>query len=187
MANARDTLQLQEGMSQPANNITTLKRGQQRALRAVSMFELTKGIFVLVMGICALLLVHRDLWLMAESLLARLHVNTDHRLAQLFLDFADNITDARLWAAARIAFAYAALRFAESYGLWRARPWAEWLALISGTLLLPFEVRELMRGVTTIRVLLFLGNLGIVFYMYYLLRTGHRLRKAARSHESKML
>ena len=82
-------------MRAPAHNIT-LQRGQRRALRAVAMFELTKGIFVLVMGICALLLVHRDLWLMAESLLALLHVNTDRRFAQLFLDFADNITDARL-------------------------------------------------------------------------------------------
>jgi uncharacterized membrane protein (DUF2068 family) len=163
-------------MRAPAHNIT-LQRGQRRALRAVAMFELTKGIFVLVMGICALLLVHRDLWLMAESLLALLHVNTDRRFAQLFLDFADNITDARLWAAARIAFAYAVLRFAESYGLWRARSWAEWLALISGTLLLPFEVRELLRGVTTIRIVLFLGNLGIVFYMYHLIRSGQLLRK----------
>ena len=164
-------------MRAPAKPIH-LQRGQRRALRAVAMFELIKGIFVLVMGVCALLLINRDLWLLAESLLAKLHISTDRRFAQLFLDFADNITDARLWAAARIAFVYAVLRFAESYGLWRARPWAEWLALISGTLLLPFEVRELLRGLTWVRAVLFLGNLGIVFFMYYLIRTGQRLRKA---------
>jgi uncharacterized membrane protein (DUF2068 family) len=150
-----------------------LPRGQRRALRAVAAFELFKGIFVLLMGLCALLLVRRDAWVIAESILALLHINTDRRFAQLFLDFADNITDARLWAAARIAFGYSILRFAEAYGLWKARPWAEWVALVAGTLLLPFEVRELLRGITWLRSLMFIGNVAIVFYMFYLLRSGH--------------
>src|SRR5580698_287536 len=168
-------------MRAPAHNIT-LQRGQRRALRAVAMFELTKGIFVLVMGICALLLVHRDLWLMAESLLALLHVNTDRRFAQLFLDFADNITDARLWAAARIAFAYAVLRFAESYGLWKGRTWAEWVAFLSGFLLLPWEVRELFRGVSVLRSALLLGNLAVVFYMLHVILSNRRERQLHLQH-----
>jgi uncharacterized membrane protein (DUF2068 family) len=129
------------------------------------------------MGLSALALVHKDVWLIAQSLLALLHINPDRHLAQVFLDFADNVTDARLWAAAQIAFAYSALRFAEAYGLWKERSWAEWVAFISGTLLLPFEIRELLRGVTVLRSGLFLGNLAIVLYMLYLLRAGHRARR----------
>src|SRR4051794_32796700 len=101
-------------------------RRQRRVLQAVAAFEFFKGVFVVLMGICALLLVHKDVWLFAESLLALLHISTDRHSAQLFLDFADSVTDARLWAAARIAFLYSALRFAEAYGLWRCRTWAEW-------------------------------------------------------------
>lgn len=149
----------------------------QRMLRAVASVEFVKGIFVLVMGICALLLVHRDAWLYAESLLALFHINSDRRWAELFLDFADNITDARLWAAARIAFAYSLLRFTEAYGLWKARSWAEWVAFLSGTLLLPLEVRELMRGITLVRSALFIGNLAIVLYMLYLLLENRRERR----------
>src|ERR1035438_5954654 len=92
-------------------------RAQRRVLGAVAMFEFFKGMFVLAMGVCALALVHKDVWLYAESLLALFHINTDRRSAQMFLDFADNLTDARLWAAARIAFAYSILRFTEAYGL----------------------------------------------------------------------
>src|SRR6266568_3700855 len=114
-------------------------RRQRQVLQAVAMFELFKGVFVLLMGFCALALVHKDVWLYAESLLALFHISTDRRSALLFLDFADNVTDARLWAAARIAFAYSALRFTEAYGLWHVRTWAEWVALISGALLLPLE------------------------------------------------
>src|SRR5258708_33062580 len=121
---------------------------QRRMLRAVATFEFLKGIFVIVMGICALALVHRDLWVDAESVLALFHISTDRHSAQVFLDFADNITDARLWAAARIAFAYGLLRMTEAYGLWKGREWAEWLALVAGSLLLPCEIREVMGGIT---------------------------------------
>jgi uncharacterized membrane protein (DUF2068 family) len=154
-------------------------RRQRRVLRAVATFEFFKGIFVVVMGVCALALLHKDVWLIAESLLALLHVNTDRRSAQIFLDFADTITNARLWAAARFAFAYAALRFTESYGLWKGRTWAEWVALISGALLLPWEVRELMRGLTVLRSALFIINLTVVLYMLYIIRCNRRERENA--------
>ena len=150
------------------------QRRQRRMLRAVASFEFGKGTFVLLMGVTALALVHKDLWLIAESLLAFFHINTDRRSAQLFLDFADSVTDARLWAAARIAFAYAALRFTEAYGLWKERTWAEWVALVSGTLLMPLEVRELLRGLTVLRVSLFVGNLAVVFYMLYVIVSNRR-------------
>lgn len=158
-----------------------LRYHQRGVLRAVATFECFKGIFVLLMGICALILVHKDVWLIAESLLALLHINTDRRFAQMFLDFADSMTDARLWAAARIAFAYAALRFTEAYGLWKERTWAEWVAFVSGFLLLPLEIRELLRGVTFIRCAVLTGNIAIILYMLFVILTNRRERKNAQS------
>lgn len=149
-----------------------LPTAQRRILRAVASFELFKGILVLLGGVAAILLVHKDAWVIAESLLALLHISTDRHSAQLFLDFADDLTDARLWAAARLAFVYSVLRFIEAYGLWRQRTWAEWVAFGSGTLLIPLEIRELLHGVTLLRSAVFIGNLIIVFYMLYLLRGG---------------
>ena len=160
-------------------NKSARHRRQRRVLRAVALFEFAKGIFVALMGFCALALVHKDVWLIAESLLALFHVSTDRRSAQVFLDFADNVTDARLWAAARIAFAYAALRFTEAYGLWKERTWAEWVAFVSGTLLLPLEVRELFRGVTISRCALFVGNVAVVLYMLYVIMSNRREKRNA--------
>ena len=149
---------------------------QWRMLRAVASFEFFKGVFVVLMGVCALALLHRDTWLLAESLLALLHINTDRRSAELFLDFADSLTDARLWAAVRIAFAYAALRFTEAYGLWNGRTWAEWVALISGAMLLPVEIRELFRGLTPLRTTVFIGNVAVVLFMLYVIQANRRER-----------
>jgi uncharacterized membrane protein (DUF2068 family) len=160
-------------------------RRQRQVLRAVASFEFFKGVFVVFMGICALALVDKDVWLIAESLLALFHINTDRHSAQLFLDFADNVTNARLWAAAWIAFAYALLRFTEAYGLWRGRTWAEWVAFVSGTLLLPLEIHELFRGITLIRCALLIGNLAVVGYMLYIILTNRRERRNAASVATK--
>jgi uncharacterized membrane protein (DUF2068 family) len=160
-----------------SRNISDKHLSQRHMLRAVATFEFVKGIFVVLMGACALILVHKDVWLLAESLLALLHISTDRRIALWFLDFADSVTDARLWAAARIAFAYAVLRFTEAYGLWKERTWAEWVALVSGSLLLPLEIRELFRGLTLVRCTLFVGNLAVVFYMLYVIVQNRRLRE----------
>src|ERR1035438_9742942 len=160
-------------MLSPATKID-FHNAQRNLLRAVASFEFAKGILVLLIGLSAILLVHKDAWVIAESLLALLHISTDRHSAQLFLDFADDITDARLWAAARLAFVYSALRFAEAYGLWKQRPWAEWVAFGSGTLLIPLEIRELIRGVTLLRSVVFVGNLVVISYVLYLLRTDRK-------------
>ncbi len=152
-------------------------RAQKPLLRFVALFEFGKGIFVMAMGLCALLLVHKEAWLLAESLLALFHISPDRRYAQLFLNFADSATDARLWTIASVAFTYGGLRLIESYGLWRQRAWAEWIAFVAGTLFLPLEIRELSRGITALRIVLFVGNLGVVIYMFYLLRYNHRERR----------
>ncbi len=178
--NSRDRLKQFSLFMHKSGKMPNPHRRQRQVLRAVASFEFFKGVFVVVMGVCALALVHKDTWLIAESLLALLHISTDHRFAQSFLDFADSITDARLWAAARIAFAYAALRFTEGYGLWKGRTWAEWVACISGTLLLPLEVRELFRGITFFRCALLVGNVAIVLFMVYIILANRRERRAAR-------
>jgi len=157
-----------------------LQRAQKSLLRAVASFEFTKGILVLLLGIGAIILVHKDAWVIAESLLALLHISTDRRSAQMFLDFADSLTDSRLWLAAQLAFVYSALRFVEGYGLWMGRTWAEWLAFASGMLLVPFEIRELLRGITVLRSVVFVVNLGIVLYMFYLLRAQRQRRRELR-------
>jgi uncharacterized membrane protein (DUF2068 family) len=147
---------------------------RRAALRAVASLELAKGLVVLLLGFGAVSMVHKDAWDAAEALLRFLHVNPDHhRYAQVFLNLADNVTDAKLWALAGGALAYSIVRFTEAYGLWRERTWAEWFALISGALYVPFEAYEVIRRTTPIHVAVLLINLGIVFYMLYLRLSAH--------------
>jgi uncharacterized membrane protein (DUF2068 family) len=143
-------------------------RQHHTGLRAVASLEFAKGLLVLLLGFGAVSLVHRDAWDVAESVLRMLRISPRHRYAQVFLNLADNVTDAKLWALAAGAAAYSIVRFVEAYGLWSARTWAEWFAMISGAVYVPFEAYELIRRPTLIHVLVLLVNVGIVLYMLYL-------------------
>jgi uncharacterized membrane protein (DUF2068 family) len=55
----------------------------------------------------------------------------------------------------------------EAYGLWNARVWAEWFALLSGCLYLPWEIYEVAIHPSWIKYGLFATNLAVVLYMLY--------------------
>lgn len=148
-------------------------KAELQVLRAVATVELTKGVLSLLAVIGLLLLLHRDYWDVADRILGFLHINEDHRFAQAFLDWADRLNDKKLLSAAGVVGAYASLRFVEGYGLWNARVWAEWIALVSGSLYVPFEVYKLATRPSPFHVILLLLNVAIVFYMVFLRWTAH--------------
>lgn len=142
-------------------------RTRRAGLRAIALFEALKGALVLAAGFGALTLLHKDFPEVAEQFTYRLHLNPEGHLAHIFLNAAEKLTDARLWAAAAAALAYSIVRFVEGYGLWNARVWAEWFALLSGSLYLPWEIFELVSHATPVRWALFASNLVVVLYMLY--------------------
>src|SRR5271165_4563434 len=141
------------------------RRGQVKVLRAVASLEVSKGLVVLAAACGILFLIHKDTWEVAYNFLHLLHISPDHRFARVFLTWADSLTDRKLWAIAAVALGYSTLRFVEAYGLWRARVWAEWVALISGALYVPVEVHEIIRRASFFHISLLVVNLAVVFYM----------------------
>ena len=75
-----------------------MHRSSLPVLRTVASFELAKGLIVLLAACGVLLLIRReDPWDIADSLLKLLHISPDHHVAQVFLDWADSLTAARIW------------------------------------------------------------------------------------------
>lgn len=136
-----------------------------RAIRVVALFEALKGLVVVVAGVGLLELVHRDVQALAARFIEHLHLNPASHLPQVFLQWAGHLQDGRLGLLAAGAFAYAALRLLEAYGLWRGRAWAEVLAAGSGAVYVPFEVVEVVQRPTALHVALLLVNLIVVGVM----------------------
>ena len=136
-----------------------------RGVRLVAVFEALKGALVLSAGLGLLSLLHRDLQAVAERLVRHSHLNPAHHYPRIFIQAASHTNDARLRSLAALAFLYAAVRFVEAYGLWRMRVWAEWFAIIAGSVYLPVEVYEIFRRATWMRGFVLLTNLLIVAYL----------------------
>jgi uncharacterized membrane protein (DUF2068 family) len=134
-------------------------------LRVVAFFEAAKGLLVLLAGFGLLQLLHRDAQHIAEELLQHFHLNPAHRHTRIFLHLVQDVTSPHLLLLAAGAFAYAAVRFLEAYGLWRERRWAEWVAVLSSGIYLPIEIWELTRTRAWPVVSLFLLNVLIVVYL----------------------
>lgn len=146
----------------------------RKGLRAVATLEFFKGVIAVLAAIGLLVLIHKDPWDVAARTLQFLGIDLDWRFAQAILDFADRITERTIKTAVVVAIAYSVLRFVEAYGLWRTRVWAEWLALVSGAIYLPFEIYEMVRKPSALHIGIFAVNLGILAYIAYLRSYGRR-------------
>ena len=138
------------------------------ALRGIAAFEALKGVLALAGAIAVLSLMHKDLADMAEHLLTHLHLDPESNFGQSFIRAAYHTGGAKVALLAFGIFVYAGVRFTEAYGLWHARAWAEWFALLSGAMYLPLEIVELLRHANTIKWGVFLINILIVLYMGWL-------------------
>lgn len=156
------------------------ERTSAAALRAIATLEAVKGLAVLLLGII-LLFVHKHVEDFTESLLFHLHVDLDRRVGHAVMRAAMKLTDARLITILVAATSYATVRFIEAWGLWHRRVWAEWFALLSGALYLPWEILRIAERPDWDRVGLLIVNIGIVLYMLVIrIRESGVLRRPAK-------
>ncbi|WP_438479623.1 DUF2127 domain-containing protein [Oleiharenicola lentus] len=144
-------------------------RAKLTGLRAVAAFEALKGAVVLLIGFGSLSFLGRSGEHFAEHLISRLHLNPASHYPHIFIQLMTDVDNQRLWLFAGFAALYSSIRFAEAYGLWHARRWAEWLAALSGAVYVPIELYEIFHRASWLKFGALIANLAIVAYMVYLL------------------
>jgi len=148
-------------------------RGGARGVRLVALLEAGKGAVVLVAGFGVLDALHIGTARLFDQLAGHMHLNLAKGTPRVFAELANHTSDAELRMLAAAAFAYVAVRATEAYGLWNRRRWAEWFSVASGLVYLPFELVELARGASALKLALLLANLAVVVYMASVLRARH--------------
>lgn len=162
------------------------------SLRAVALFEAAKGVLTLLAGFGLLTLLHRDVEAIAATAIRALHLHPEGHYPALFLKYAEEINDARVWAIFLIGILYALVRFTEAYGLWHERPWAEWFGALAGGIYIPFELYELSLGVSLIKLAILIMNVLVVLVIAFNIQrrlssastptqSGHRRTRSARA------
>ena len=147
-------------------------------LRTVAVFEIIKGLSVLALCLILLSLLHRDLSSVVDQLTTWLRVSPDSRVADWFYELADRTTGQGIWTAAAVGLVYSAGRFIEGYGLWHQRHWAEWFAVISGAIYVPFELFALIAHPNWTKLVVLILNIVVVLYILRILIESRRERCA---------
>lgn len=152
-------------------------------LRGIAIFEAGKGLLAVGFGVWILTVLHKDMNSVAEDmqrLMRRfLHINPDRHFYRMILDEVGGLTHRTLWLIFALAMLYVTIRFVEAAGLWMEKEWAEWFALISGSIYMPFEVATLVRHATGWKWLILSINLLILIYLAWLLMDSRKRRKEA--------
>jgi len=139
-------------------------------LEAVAVFEASKGLLVLLVGIGLLSHLGSDIQHVAEDLVQFFRLNPAHRYPRIFIETVSRFNNIHLWLLSLSAFFYSIIRFIEAYGIWNNRLWAEWFAVVSCGLYIPLEIYELIQKVTFPRMAVTFFNAALILFLLYIVR-----------------
>lgn len=144
----------------------------------IAVFKVVKGVLFLFLGLGLLELVHAEIATLFSLLIEALHLNADSRLIHALVLKVDALQPHSVLVAGLVGLGYAGMLLAEGIGLWLEFTWAAYLTVVSTSLLLPFELYEVIEQVSMLKVGVLLLNLIIVFYLVSQLKR-HTLRSRA--------
>lgn len=131
----------------------------------IAIFKLLKGVLLLIVGIGALSLLHKDVSEVVEHWTHLLQLNMQNRWIQNLVIKLGLVDRRELGLIAGTTFFYSALLLTEGVGLLLEKVWAEYLTFIITTSFIPIEVYELMRRLTVPRVVILAVNVLIATYL----------------------
>ncbi len=136
-----------------------------RGLWLIAAFKLVKGLALLVLGIGALKLLHRDVAAEMERWINLLRVDPHNHHIQKLLAKLGMVDERKLEELSIGTFFYSGLLLTEGVGLALRKRWAEYMTIVSTASLLPLEMYEIARRVSAARIVLLLVNIAVVVYL----------------------
>ena len=138
-------------------------------LLAIAIFKLVKSVFFFCVGLGLFHLLHQDLSDAAQRLALALHFEPEWRITTLLTEKITLLDPKKLRDFGFFAFAYSAIAMTEGVGLFLQKVWAEYLTLSLTVMFLPWELYELMRRPSWIRLGLLVINLLVLAYLLWIL------------------
>ena len=138
---------------------------QARGLLYIALFKLFKGGLLVIAGVGALKLLHKDAGEIAMHWVDVLRVDPDNRFIHAVLAKMLVMDDHKLKEISAGTFFYAALLLTEGIGLLMKKHWAEYFTIITTASLMPLEIYELVERVSAAKILVLIVNAAIVWYL----------------------
>lgn len=146
----------------------------------IAAYKFVQALLIAAVGVGALRLLHKDIGDVLYQLVGALRFNPESRFINFVLDKASLLNDPILRRIGAVAFSYAGLSLAEGIGLYLEKSWGEFLTLFITASFLPWEVFEVIRRFTGIRVALLIANTLVFIYLIKLVATRHKRPEGAK-------
>ena len=140
---------------------------QRKTLQAIALYEGLKGVAALAASIGLLSLLHHDLRRLASELIGHFGLDPEKHYPAMLMHYVERINVSDVHSIVVIAFAYAAIRIAEGYGLWHDYAWGEWLGAVSGAIYLPVEIWHQFDRPSWTGAGVFVANLVMVLFLIW--------------------
>jgi uncharacterized membrane protein (DUF2068 family) len=149
-------------------------------LRLIAGFALIKTLLFGGAGLGVAHLLHHDVAETLKDLLRALNLNPDAVYLKKLIARVADVPPHDLALISMVFFIYATLYLAETIGLWLDQTWAEWLTIVTSSLLLPYEIYEMIEKLTLLKTGVFIINVAVVVYLVGRVRRKLRLHHAAK-------
>lgn len=125
-----------------------------------------KATFALLVAFGLYQMRNQDLPEVLQKFLLFLHLDPARHMFVQLAEKLDTVTPKGMTHIAVGAIGYACMLLVQAGGLLFEVTWIYWFVIIEAGALLPLEILELAKGISILKVLLLLTNLGIVWYLY---------------------
>ena len=139
-------------------------------LRLIAAERLIRGALLAGAGVYLLFHLGSDFGRLAERVIRAIELDPRRHFLHRIVQYLHGLHAHELRIAALLAIGYGTLELVEGVGLWLDQLWAEYLVVIATSLLIPFELYELVRKPSLWKAGGILVNVLIVLYLLRVLR-----------------
>jgi uncharacterized membrane protein (DUF2068 family) len=136
-----------------------------RGIRLIAYFKFFKGILLVASGIGLLKLLHKDVAEVVNHWISTLHFDPDNRHIHGVLLRASVVNQRQLKELGVGSVVYAGLFLTEGSALLMQKRWAKYLTAIITASFIPLELWELVEHFSTIRTVVIMVNVIILWYL----------------------
>ena len=140
-----------------------------KSLKTIACLKVLRGSIAITIGVTLFLVYRRSeafSWI-DHPILAGIASNDP--FLQMVFAWLGSFNQAQILSIAVLACLMGALRWVEAGGIWFNQSWAQWLAVFSGFIYIPFEINELIHRFSWLMVVILFINTLIVAYLLYVL------------------
>ncbi|MGC5247221.1 DUF2127 domain-containing protein [Gordonia sp. DT219] len=145
-------------------------------MRVLAVERLIRGLFLLLGGAFVIELRHSQMTLhekfdtelpLLRPIADQIGWNIDDSKVVSWIEKATTLSSTTIVLVGCALLAYGVSQFVEAFGLWFAKRWGEYFAVIVTSIFIPLEVYELVERVTVFKVLLLLVNVAAVVWLIW--------------------